>query len=783
MANFSIIRPGGVTTPGSTPIEIIPTLPTGAAPPVTPPPSAADAPPGQFTSTDYASTLAETTRTPIYQIVIKRLPTTGPSGYWTLDEGLGEIRQDSAGSNDLASFNVAVGQATGHIATAAQFNSATPQYLGITYPGKAIRHEGGSFSVTCWGLLDSKAADMAIVGQYGATAPTRSWRLQYRQGTDRFRFVVDDGAGGTSTVSADTFGSPSTGVFYFIEATYVRLPDVNDAILYISVNGLRDTSGNIGSGAKPSVITSPFEVGANGSTDYFNGRIDDLRFFKYAISDEERTALLNDQSSVGTQYEFCTSHPSNRDPIGDELLIPMTLEQRADIEQCRFPLSAFICALVDRDGIVRAAVTDGLAGCTIDFYLGFWELPWEANKRLKFHGIITEIEQHAGIFQLTSRSPMAVANDAQVFDGAQTRLTAAVTDIATTFNVASTTAFSDPSADINHTYPLLTDNEFSFALGRTATTFTNIQRVGSVGYAIPPDMPDSESVAHVVGTIVREMVELGQLTGSNSDSGVNDLHPMDLLRDFIEGDKEKASLGSQLVVVNDAELDAAKTTLGTGLKFKFLLDEAINAKAFAEKELYLAVAGYPRENAAGELGIKLYQDAADVTIVGTIADKDIIVWPHWLRNAEKIVNFVTVRYDYQPLTKDYTSTFEYRDESLISLYGERPLIIESKGIRSQYDQTVPVALTWFGDTLDFLLDMTQRQVARFGGRAPVFSVTTVLTKQLLNIGDVVEVSFSQVPDIDTGELGVTYKKCEIAAMKHDYISNTIEFELLAYPAE
>lgn len=264
------------------------------------------------------------------------------------------------------------------------------------------------------------------------------------------------------------------------------------------------------------------------------------------------------------------------------------------------------------------------------------------------------------------------------------------------------------------------------------------------------------------------------------DAGVNDLHPMDQLKNFLTGHKEKASLGAPpLVAVNNTELSAAKTALGANLKFKFSFAEPMNGKEFAEKELFSTTGGYPRENASGQLGIKSYQDASAATIVDTITDADIIGWPHWLRNADKIVTVVTIKYDYDPIAKEYSSAKQYFDETLIAQYGERELIIESKGIRSQF---IEGGFTWFSATDAFLTDLAQRIIARFGGKSPVFAVTTTLDKQLLNVGDDVEVSFSQMPDIDTGEIELVSKKCEIQALKFDFQANTIDIEVMAYPS-
>jgi hypothetical protein len=511
--------------------------------------------------------------------------------------------------------------------------------------------------------------------------------------------------------------------------------------------------------------------------------IDASASYDTELAESARTPIY--RVVIDGTISVCTSWPVGKEDLGPEILEVLSLDRRVEAESSRFPLSVLSFLLHDIDNEATDIVANGITGLTCKFYAGFWDISSSGNLVLMFTGIITEVEYRSGSYQVIARSPMAAANDKLIFDGAETFLTAAITSADTTLTVKDTAAFADPAGATNpwgdFAVTLNIDEEYLFPTGRTGTSFTGVTRIGANLYAFPPQVANSQSVAHTTQSVVREYVLLGDLDGDNDDGSANDIHPVDLLEAVLGSGTAKYELGSAFVTANATEFAAAKSTLGSNLKFLFKLGRAESAKSFMERELYLALAGYPRENNLGELGIKLFQSTAAASPVGTITDDDIIDFPRWIRNAERLINTVILYYDYVPSIDQFMSSFSYQDATLLAEHGrELPLIIYSKGIRSSYTATGP-GLTWFGATAAFLTSVSQRWIARFGNKSPVFAVQTVFSKQLLEVGDDVTVTFSNVVDIDGGEIGIADKTCEIISMRHNFTSGLIDMELLAYP--
>jgi hypothetical protein len=88
---------------------------------------------------------------------------------------------------------------------------------------------------------------------------------------------------------ANTFGAPSTGVWYFL----VGFVDLDNDIIGISVNdGTVDTAAYTASSVFDG--TAPFEIGRLGSSDnIFDGDIDAVGLWSRRLSTGEITALYN----------------------------------------------------------------------------------------------------------------------------------------------------------------------------------------------------------------------------------------------------------------------------------------------------------------------------------------------------------------------------------------------------------------------------------------------------------------------------------------------------------
>lgn len=214
--------------------------------------------------------------------------------YWKMEESSG-TRYDSFGSNNLTPIS-SVSQATGKIGYAGKFTPA--QKLNINdNPNLSVN--SSDFTITAWVYLDSKPSVGGIIGRFDNAGANREYRLYYRgaDSVDRFEFAVFNGATDATLVRSNNFGSPATGTWYFI-TVYSN----NGKEIGISVNnGPFDTAVttiNIPDTGASTVIGS---TSYDSSENFWNGRIDEVGFWKRKLSSQEITKLYN--SGNGLTYE------------------------------------------------------------------------------------------------------------------------------------------------------------------------------------------------------------------------------------------------------------------------------------------------------------------------------------------------------------------------------------------------------------------------------------------------------------------------------------------------
>ncbi len=733
-------------------------------------------------------------RTPIYQARITPVWAAPlPLGYWKLEEASG-TRVDELANNALTD-NATVTSNPGRVGTAGQFTRANSEFLSATISaGNILQMAGRSFFVSAWVYLDNLSLDGAIAGQYGPGSSTaRSWILSHTASTNRFTFsIAESGTPDVQvTVTASAFGDAASQTWYLVNAWW----DSNAGTVNIQINN--GTVNSTATALIPATVTEAFRIGAARASavadTFWNGRIDEAGIWDVVLSDEQRDWRYNGGSGITYAqwfsgppdpeivYTLATAWPQNGENIGLRLLEPLEIVRRTEVEYSRFPLSTCKVLLHDFDNQGHAIVAAGIEGYRLELRSSFWELDWSAAVLL-FTGIITEITQDAGSFRITVRSKMAAALDKILFAGAETRLTSAISSTDTTVPVVSTVAF-DAAVDTPQEgrKEALIENEIMVYRSMAALNLLNVIRVGAAGFAVPPLYPASVATGHASGAVVKELLGFGKLTGDNDETiGVNDQHPIDYLERIVTEESGKLGVAEAGIPVNAAELAGVRAALGAELRFRFLLDEPINAKRFLEEEIYLPLAASPTENEAGEIGIKLHGAGANATIVDTLTDDRITRFPKWIRNAGKIFNKVIYHYDYLPgvLPDPYTSTYPYPDNELISAMGrEIPLHIYSKGIRSFYVSAG--GLEWFSATEAFLEDAAKRHIAR-GNEAPVISVSALLSEQLFVCGDDVEATFEHVIDLTSAGNAIADKPMEVIAMRHDFRSNLIDMELLGY---
>lgn len=131
---------------------------------------------------------------------------------------------------------------------------------------------------------------------------SREYALVYNQAIDRFRFYASPDGTSYSVVTANNFGSPAAGVWYFVTAWY---DGVN---LNISVNnGAADSINHVGGIFDGS---QPFGLGDRGANLYsLNGSLDETAIYKRTLTSAERSWLYN--GGTGRAYTDLSSPPSS----------------------------------------------------------------------------------------------------------------------------------------------------------------------------------------------------------------------------------------------------------------------------------------------------------------------------------------------------------------------------------------------------------------------------------------------------------------------------------------
>lgn len=211
--------------------------------------------------------------------------------YWKMDESTGSTRNDSKNSNNLSDNNTVV-SVSGKIVNAAQFASATGNYLSIADAPDLSMGSGVRFTIACWVNIQTKNGN-GIWGKWEGEAGKREYRLFFTDvggGNYQMSFQVrqlDDG--GNAIVQATTFGNVPTSTWFFVACRY------DGSVISISVNaGTADTTAfslDVQDG------TSPFYVGRAVVGDPSSDTtVDEMGVWKRALSDAEVTQLYNSGS-------------------------------------------------------------------------------------------------------------------------------------------------------------------------------------------------------------------------------------------------------------------------------------------------------------------------------------------------------------------------------------------------------------------------------------------------------------------------------------------------------
>lgn len=215
--------------------------------------------------------------------------------FWKCDEASGDLL-DAHGTNNLTDRNT-VGSASGKIGTARRFTRTSQESFDT--PDNAELSMGDiAFSINLWVRLTTNAATMVLLCKgINVTSTTTFDYGIYFTTTSGGRFVFRVGGASNTPVTANNFGTPSTGVWYMINAFHD--PAANQ--IGISVNN--GTPNTAGFSAGVPDTGNPFYLGWDvDSARYLNGDLDIIGIWKRLHSSQDKTDLYN--GGAGLDYPF-----------------------------------------------------------------------------------------------------------------------------------------------------------------------------------------------------------------------------------------------------------------------------------------------------------------------------------------------------------------------------------------------------------------------------------------------------------------------------------------------
>jgi hypothetical protein len=212
--------------------------------------------------------------------------------YWKMDEASGNAL-DAHGSNELTDTNT-VGSAGGKVNNARDFELSSSEYF--TKADNTDLSTGDiDFTISCWVNFESLPGFPGIVTKDGGS-PNREYGIYYGAGggSNRIGFYVSAAGLTIVEIPADTLGSPSVSTWYFIVAWH----DAAANTINIQVN-----NGGVDSLAHSTGVfdgAADFRIGTLLGTEFWDGLIDEVGFWKRVLTSDERTSLYN--SGNGKPY-------------------------------------------------------------------------------------------------------------------------------------------------------------------------------------------------------------------------------------------------------------------------------------------------------------------------------------------------------------------------------------------------------------------------------------------------------------------------------------------------
>ena len=207
-------------------------------------------------------------------------------GIWDFDDAAAGTANDTSGLKNNGVFPggssnpTSAADRNGQSGKAYQFTASGNQYISRA-DNPSLSMGDIDFTISAWVYMDSvPGASSIILGKFEAALGQREYLLAYVTSPSGFRFVVSNDGTASPYVDATNFGAPSTATWYHIIAWHDAAANtINIKVNNGTTNSTAHTTGVFNS-------TAAFQIGAysNPVSNFWNGRIDDVRIYKRALS-------------------------------------------------------------------------------------------------------------------------------------------------------------------------------------------------------------------------------------------------------------------------------------------------------------------------------------------------------------------------------------------------------------------------------------------------------------------------------------------------------------------
>lgn len=193
--------------------------------------------------------------------------------------------------------------ATGKVNGCRDFEAGNSEYFDLA-DNTDLSTGNVDFTFACWIQLESKGADRDVIAKVSA-AGLIEYQLRFQASSDRLQWrVTSDGTNNFTSLNADVLGAPSTATWYFVVVWHDSVSNV----IGISVDAGASNTAPYSAGVFDG--TASFVIGREGdrNTDYWDGLVDEVGFWKRVLTSDERTELYN--AGAGRDYAYITGGAS-----------------------------------------------------------------------------------------------------------------------------------------------------------------------------------------------------------------------------------------------------------------------------------------------------------------------------------------------------------------------------------------------------------------------------------------------------------------------------------------